>query len=176
MMKCLYHWLWYQLMTPACLQPALRSYVKASKKSRSIMVLAACSHSSGTPNANSKHWFTTSFPQGRYRKAMLGLGVCKNGQAERCATNRPVPVLSHLRQSLCFVFFFHQQSVHWATNRPVPVLSHPCPSLCFVFFFHQQSVHWATNRPVPVLSHLRPSLCSVFFFHQQSVHRATNCV
>ena len=103
-------------MTPACLQLALRSYVKASKKSRSIMVLAAYSHSSRTPNANSKHWFTTSVPPGRCRKAMLGLGVCKNGQAERCATNRPVPVLSLLRPPLSLVFFFHQQPVHWVRS------------------------------------------------------------
>ena len=34
MIKCLYHRLWYQLMTPACLQPALRSHVKASQKTR----------------------------------------------------------------------------------------------------------------------------------------------
>ena len=50
MIKCLYHRLLYQLMTPACLQPALRSYVKSPKKSRSTTVLAVCNHSNKTPN------------------------------------------------------------------------------------------------------------------------------
>ena len=103
MIKCLYHRLWYQLMTPACLQPALRSYVKASKKSRSTMVLTACSHSNKTPNDQAEPRFC-----GRKAKCLL-----LNAEP---ATNRPLPVLSHPRPPLSLVFFFHQQPVHWVRS------------------------------------------------------------